>query len=172
MVNSTKFLGLTLDNTLSCRPHIDTVAPKLSLAGFALRIVKPLLSPESLRMVYFSYFHSIMTYGIIFWGNSCHSNVTFRLQKRVIRIITGIRNRVLAENISGHSKYYHCSHSMYCRFYFLWLTTKTTLGGTLKYITSTQGINRPFTNPFLTYRYTRKGHIILESGCSIACLHK
>lgn len=47
----------------------------------------------SLRMVYFSYFHSIMTYGIIFWGNSRHSNVIFRLQKRVIRIITGIRNR-------------------------------------------------------------------------------
>ena len=41
MVNSTKFLGLTLDNTLSWRPHIDTIAPKLSSAGFALRIVKP-----------------------------------------------------------------------------------------------------------------------------------
>ena len=40
-----------------------------------------------------SYFHSIMTYGIIFWGNSRHSNVIFRLHKRVIRIITGIRNR-------------------------------------------------------------------------------
>ena len=50
MVNSTKFLGLTLDNTHS----IDTIAPKLSLADFALRIVKPLLSLESLRMVYFS----------------------------------------------------------------------------------------------------------------------
>jgi len=95
MVNSIKFLDLTLDNTLSWRPHIDTIAPKLSSAGFALRIVKPLLSPESLRIVYFSYFHSIMTSGIIFWGNSCHSNVIFRLQKRVIRIITGIRNRLL-----------------------------------------------------------------------------
>jgi hypothetical protein len=68
MVNSTKFLGLTLDNKFSWRPHIDTTAPKLSSAGFALRIVKPLFSLESLRMVYFSYFHSIMTYGIIFWG--------------------------------------------------------------------------------------------------------
>ena len=93
MVKSTKFLGLTLHATLSWRPHIDTIAPKLSSAGFALRIVKPLLSPESLRMVYFSYFHAIMTYGIIFWGNSSHSNIIFRLQKRVIRIITGIRNR-------------------------------------------------------------------------------
>jgi hypothetical protein len=44
-------------------------------------------------MAYFSYFYSIMTYGIIFWGNSRHSSIIFRLQKRVIRIITGIRTR-------------------------------------------------------------------------------
>ena len=78
MVNSTKFLGLTLDNVLSWRHHIDTFAPKLSSASFALRRVKPVLSLESLRMVYFSYFHSLLTYGIIFWGNSRHSNTIFR----------------------------------------------------------------------------------------------
>lgn len=93
MVKNTKFLGLTLDSTLSWKPHIDTTATKLSSAGFALRLLRPLLSLESLRMAYFSYFHSVMTYGIIFWGNSRHSSVIFRLQKRVIRIITGIRNR-------------------------------------------------------------------------------
>ena len=34
-----------------------------------------------------------MTYGIIFWGTSHHSSIIFRLQKRAIRIIAGIRNR-------------------------------------------------------------------------------
>jgi hypothetical protein len=34
-----------------------------------------------------------MTYGLIFWGNSHHSNIIFRLQKRIIRIIVGIRGR-------------------------------------------------------------------------------
>ena len=56
-------------------------------------MVQVLLSLESLRMVYFSYFHSLLTYRIIFWGNSRHNNTIFRLQKTVIRIITGIRNR-------------------------------------------------------------------------------
>jgi hypothetical protein len=32
-----------------------------------------------------------MTYGLIFWGNSHYKNIIFRLQKRIIRIIVGIR---------------------------------------------------------------------------------
>ena len=93
MVNNTKFLGLALGNSLSWRTHIDSIAPRVSSACFALRLLKPLLSWDTLRMVYFSYFHSIMTYGIIFWGTSRHSNIIFRLQKRAIRIIAGIRSR-------------------------------------------------------------------------------
>jgi hypothetical protein len=34
-----------------------------------------------------------LAYGIIFWGNTPHSNVIFRLQKKVVRIMMGIRNR-------------------------------------------------------------------------------
>jgi len=92
-VYNTEFLGVTLDNTLSWRTHIDTIIPKLSSACFSLRVVKPFLSLDSLKMVYYSYFHSVMTYGLIFWGNSHHSNIIFRLQKRIIRIIVGIRGR-------------------------------------------------------------------------------
>jgi hypothetical protein len=40
----------------------------------------------------FSYFHSAMTYNIILWGISPHSIHSFRLQKRVIRIITNSRS--------------------------------------------------------------------------------
>jgi hypothetical protein len=90
---NTKFLGITLDNTLSWKTHIDTIIPKLSSACFTIRSVKPFLSQESLKMVYYSYFHSIITYGLIFWGNSYYSNTIFRLQKRTIRIIVGMRDR-------------------------------------------------------------------------------
>jgi len=92
-VYNTQFLGLTLDNTLSWRTHIGTIILKLSSASFALRVVEPFLPLDSLKMVFYSYFHSVMTYGLIFWGNSHHSNIIFRLQKRIIRIIVGIRHR-------------------------------------------------------------------------------
>jgi hypothetical protein len=58
---NTEFLGLMLDNTFSWKTHRDTIVPKLSSACFAIRTIKPLL-----KLVYFSYFHSIMTYGLIF----------------------------------------------------------------------------------------------------------
>jgi hypothetical protein len=58
-----------------------------------MQVVKPLLSQDVLKMVYYSYFYSVMTYGLTFWGNSHYSNIVFRLQKRIIRIIVGIRGR-------------------------------------------------------------------------------
>jgi hypothetical protein len=44
-------------------------------------------------MVYYAYFHSVISYGVIFWGNSSYVINIFHLQKRVVRIITGIGNR-------------------------------------------------------------------------------
>jgi len=58
-----------------------------------MRIVQSFLSLDSLKLIYYSYFHSILTYGIIFWGKTHYSNAIFQMQKRIIRIMVGIRNR-------------------------------------------------------------------------------
>ena len=50
------------------------------------------MSLDALKSVYHSYFHSLLSYGIIFWGNSSYSLHIFRLQKKV-RIIMGLRAR-------------------------------------------------------------------------------
>jgi len=104
-VYNTKFLGLTLGNTLSWRTHIDTIIPKLRSASFAMRVIKPFLSLDSLKMVYYSHCHSTMTCGLIFCKNSHHSNIIFRLQKRIIRIIVGIRGRDVCRE---HFKNFSC----------------------------------------------------------------
>jgi hypothetical protein len=44
-------------------------------------------------MVYYAYFHSIICYGVILWGNSSYAIHIFHLQKRVSRIMTGTGNR-------------------------------------------------------------------------------
>jgi hypothetical protein len=48
---------------------------------------------ETLRMIYFAYVHSIMSYGTIFGGNLPYSEKSFKIQKKVIRIITNLRAR-------------------------------------------------------------------------------
>ena len=50
-------------------------------------------------MIYHSLFHSIMSYGIIFWGNSSHSSVIFKLQKRAIRTMMGCGYRESCRNL-------------------------------------------------------------------------
>jgi hypothetical protein len=77
---------------LSWKNHVDKLMDRLSKAYYAIREVKQFIA-QALRMTYFSYFHTIMSYGIIFWGNSFNSINIFRLQKKVIRIITNSRNK-------------------------------------------------------------------------------
>ena len=62
----------------------------LRSACYAIRSIKPFMSLDVLRSTYFSYAHSIVSYGIIFWGNSSHSEEVFKVQKRIIRIIMNL----------------------------------------------------------------------------------
>jgi hypothetical protein len=61
-----KFLGVVINNTLSWKNHVDVTAPKLSAACYAVRAIKPFISQDILKMIYYSYFHSVISYGIIF----------------------------------------------------------------------------------------------------------
>jgi len=92
-VNSTKFLGITIDHSISWKEQISELTSKLNKACYAIRAIKPLLSLHVLRTIYFAYFHSVMTYGIIFWGNSHLSSNIFKIQKRALRIMTNKSKR-------------------------------------------------------------------------------
>ena len=98
-INSTKFLGQTIDCTLSWREHISCLTSKLSKACYAIWAIKPFMSPSVLRTVYFLYFHSVMSYGVIFWGNSHLNNNIFKIQKRIIRILANKGKRDSCRNL-------------------------------------------------------------------------
>jgi hypothetical protein len=77
-----KFLGIEIDNKLNWKSHLEYILPKLSSAVFIIRSLSYFMSSETLRMMYFSYFHSIIKYGIIFWGNSTNISRVFKLQRK------------------------------------------------------------------------------------------
>ena len=53
----------------------------------------PFSNLSTLKMIYFAYFHTMIQYGIIFWGNSSESKKILLAQKDVIRIMTGSGRR-------------------------------------------------------------------------------
>ena len=72
-VQSLKFWGLTIDTTLTWKHYIGELTSRLNKACYAIRSIRPFMSIDILRSTYFSYARSIISYGIIFWGNSFYS---------------------------------------------------------------------------------------------------
>lgn len=91
----TCFLGITMDSGLSWSNHIDNLCLKLNKSLFSLRYLSEFLNMNTLKIVYYGYFVSLLNYGIIFWGAASMSSVcrVFKLQKKAIRLIYGVRSR-------------------------------------------------------------------------------
>ena len=84
---------------MSWNNHIDVLMNKLSTACYIIRNAITCMSASSLKMTYYPFFHSVMSYGIIFWGNLSHSSTIFSMKKKAIRIMEGCGNRFLWTNL-------------------------------------------------------------------------
>ena len=91
----TKFLGVTMNNTLSWNNHIDLLVKKLSKACYIIRNAKTYISVPSLKIIYYAFFHSVM------------SSIIFRLQKKVIRITEGCGNRASCRSLFKKFQIFH-----------------------------------------------------------------
>ena len=88
VVNSMKFLGLTLDDKLTFGIHSKNLVSRLSRSIGAIRKLSYFAPTSVLISVYYSLFYSHLTYGIIVWGNSS-ATLTSKLsalQRRVIKL--------------------------------------------------------------------------------------
>ena len=86
-----KYLGLILDRNLSWKHHIFELRKKLSRAVGILYKMKKLNTPKNVLLsLYYSLFHSHMTYGICLYGlaDSQYTTKITLIQKRAIRIIS------------------------------------------------------------------------------------
>ena len=61
--------------------RIEYIKSKLGWACYPMQSVQPYVTLNALEMIYYSCFHSLMTYGLLFWGHSSASIKIFRLQK-------------------------------------------------------------------------------------------
>ena len=85
-VNTFNFIGITLDENVSWKPHISILSNKISKYSGILNRLKRYLPLYIMRMLYCSLVNSHLIYGILVWGYECHR--LEKIQKRIIRIIT------------------------------------------------------------------------------------
>jgi len=62
-----KFLGLTIDDTLSWKQHIELILNKMCTTCHALRNIKHIVLIDLLRVIYFAHIHCIISY-VKFFG--------------------------------------------------------------------------------------------------------
>ena len=88
-----KFIGITTKNILLWNTHLNQLITKLSRACYMIRTIKTFMLTDMLITVYHTCFYSLMSYGLIFRGSPSYGIKISWLQKKVIGIITGTRNR-------------------------------------------------------------------------------
>jgi hypothetical protein len=88
-----KYFGMQTEH-MNWKTHIGQITPKLSSAFYALSCMYHLTDIDSLLVIYYAYFHSIMTYSIIFWGSSTDVKRVFKLKKKSVRIMIGVNSRI------------------------------------------------------------------------------
>ena len=85
-----KYLGLILDNKLNWKPHITELCKKLSRAVGMLYKIRSLCPTSVLKSLYFSLFHSHLSYGMVVWGTASlvDINKIKSLQKKAINAVS------------------------------------------------------------------------------------
>lgn len=93
VTSEVKMLGIHLDRFLQWSCHIEHLCQKLRGCCFALRSLSGICSREVMLVMYHACFHSLLRYGVIFWGTASDANRVFIIQKYAIRVINGLSCR-------------------------------------------------------------------------------
>jgi hypothetical protein len=70
--------------------QIKFILPELGIAYYAIRCMKHYSNSGTFKVICYTYFHPVVTYGVIFCGNLMDSNKVFPLQKEIVTILVEI----------------------------------------------------------------------------------
>ena len=100
-VESTKCLGLTIDQFLTWRNHLQSVRQKVGCGIRILKRIRPFVGLEHLINVYRSIVEPYFTYCCIVWDSIGETLVDSlqKLQNRAARVITGYDYAISEEEI-------------------------------------------------------------------------
>jgi hypothetical protein len=128
-LQSFRLLGVLLDENLTFDPHINMLLAKLSKSTFIISKVKNILPPQTLRTLYFSLFHSHLTYCPIIASCANKSSIEkiFKAQKRSLGSSRMLLTMLTQPHFSTNSKSCHTPPSSHNHLFIscIQLTTNT-----------------------------------------------
>jgi hypothetical protein len=94
-VESTKFLGVIIDEKLTWQGHIQYIKGKISKTLGIFYKTRKILGSKTLLTLYYSMIHPYLIYCIEVWGKASKTSLSSieKLQKRAVRIIVSARYR-------------------------------------------------------------------------------
>lgn len=92
-VEPVRFLGVVLDPGLTWEAHALYLCSKLSKQLYVIRQLKGSVSRNVLMTAYYGVFHTHLNYAILAWGHSTHASEVFSIQRKCIRVISGLAYR-------------------------------------------------------------------------------
>jgi hypothetical protein len=81
-LSNIKFLGIHINDSINWSCHMKYIIPKMSSACFIMSSIKPFMSLNTWKIIYYLYLNKIISYSLPFCGNSPQSSNIFRIQKR------------------------------------------------------------------------------------------
>jgi len=89
-VKCTKFLGIVIDEDLSCKQHTSYISWKISNSVGIVNRVKSILCRDLLKTLYYSLIHPYLQYCNIVWCTASKLALSrlICLQKRAVRLFT------------------------------------------------------------------------------------
>ena len=111
-VTSSKFLGVIIDDKLSLRYHVSFVCRKVARGLRVIIKARKVLQKESLTSLYYSFIYPYLIYCNHIWGSACKTHIEplYILQKRALRIITGVHPRLPSEPLFPQLKFLNCEN--------------------------------------------------------------
>lgn len=97
-VDSTKLLGVHIDENLNYSVHIQSLCTTLSKACYAIRVLVKYLNYNAVKIAYYGLVYSRIRYAILLWGGSTDLSKVFIWQKKIFRIMFHLK---LTESCRG-----------------------------------------------------------------------
>ena len=136
-VDTFDYLGITLDQHLTWKPHIEKVSKKISKVISILSYLKHFIPSQILVTIYNSLILPHLTYGLLLWAPKINS--VEMLQKRAIRVIAKVKRN-------------HHTNPLFKRFKILKINDLKTLQ---EYKFYYKLVNKKLPKFFDTYKFTK-----------------